>query len=135
MGETNLTPDQEIEVESHAPYGKVFVALLVFTVLEYAYASFLTLPFSVLLFGLLVMAFTKAALVGIYFMHLKFEGPWVYALLVPAAILAVVLTTALIPDVVWQPVNQKNPDLKDIPKTPIQPGAAASLTRPLGPVA
>jgi cytochrome c oxidase subunit 4 len=39
-------------------------------------------------------------MVGWYFMHLKFEGTWVYCMLVPASILAVILTCALIPDVV-----------------------------------
>ena len=39
MADTNLTHDQELHVESHAPYLKVFFALLVFTVIEYFYAQ------------------------------------------------------------------------------------------------
>ena len=31
---------------------------------------------------------------GWYFMHLKFEGNWVYAMLVPAGILAMILSFA-----------------------------------------
>ena len=37
---TNLTQDQEEYVESHAPYIKVFLVLLVFTLIEYFYAMF-----------------------------------------------------------------------------------------------
>ena len=39
-------------------------------------------------------------MVGWYFMHLKFEGNWVYIMIVPAVILAVMLTMALCPDMV-----------------------------------
>ncbi len=35
--------------------------------------------FLILLVGLLLLAGIKAGLVGWYFMHLKFEGKWVYA--------------------------------------------------------
>ena len=48
-------------------------------------------------------------MVGWYFMHLKFEGNWVYAMLVPAGILAMILTLALIPDVAMQPVTEEKP--------------------------
>ena len=37
-------------------------------------------------------------MVGWYFMHLKFEGNWVYILIVPAFILATILVLALMPD-------------------------------------
>ncbi len=127
MAETNLTHDQEMHVESHAPYMKIFGLLALFTAAEYAYASFLPIGFIALVLGLMVMAITKAALVGMYFMHLKFEGKWVYAMLIPAGILALILTFGLIPDVVLQPVTEENPDLEDIKTAPIQPGAAASV--------
>ena len=39
-------------------------------------------------------AIIKASLVGWYFMHLKFEGKWVYSMLVPAGILAAVFIFA-----------------------------------------
>ena len=89
MAETNLTHDQEMHVESHAPYLKVFFALLIFTVMEYFYAM-LPISFPALVVGLMAMAITKAALVGWYFMHLKFEGRWVYFMLVPAGVLAMI---------------------------------------------
>ncbi|WP_422929383.1 cytochrome C oxidase subunit IV family protein [Singulisphaera sp. PoT] len=128
MAETNLTHDQEMEVESHAPYMKIFFILAIFTVAEYIYATYLPLSFLMLVIGLMAMAITKAALVGLYFMHLKFEGRWVYAFLIPAAILAVALVSGLLPDMAFQPVTEENPDLENIETTPVQPGAAASAT-------
>ncbi len=103
MAEQNLTADQEIYIESHAPYMKVFWTLLVLTVLEYAYARFLEgrLSFVALVAGLMVLAITKAFLVGWFFMHLKFEGRWVYLLLVPACLLAVIVVTGLVPDMAY----------------------------------
>ncbi len=111
MAEHNLTPEQERHVESHAPYMKVFWTLLVFTILEYGYASFLDLGFAPLVIGLLLMALVKAALVGWYFMHLKFEGRWVYLLLIPAMFLAVVLVVALIPDMAFPATSIDEPSV------------------------
>jgi cytochrome c oxidase subunit IV len=103
MADHNLTPDQERYVESHAPYMKVFWSLLVLTVLEYAYARFLEgrISFVGLVAGLMVLAITKAFLVGWYFMHLKFEGRWIYMMLVPVCLLAVVVVTGLAPDMAF----------------------------------
>lgn len=41
----------------------------------------------------------KASLVMLFFMHLKYEANWKYVLTIPASIMAVFLTLALIPDV------------------------------------
>jgi cytochrome c oxidase subunit 4 len=103
MSETNLTHDQEMAVESHAPYIKVWLALAVFTAIEYFYAHLFKDAFTSLVVGLMFWAVIKASLVGWYFMHLKFEGRWVYYMLIPAGILAAVLTLALIPDIGMQP--------------------------------
>lgn len=124
---TNLTPEQERHVESHAPYLKVFVALLVFTVLEYAYARFLPLSFTMLVAGLMLMAVIKATLVGMYFMHLKFEGRWIYMILVPVSILAVVVVAGLIPDMVIHehadvaPAGIAKPEVPVTPPAPVPP--------------
>lgn len=132
MSDTNLTHDQEMAVESHtSQYIKIFLVLIVFTISEYLYASiFANHTFLVLVLGLMTMAIIKATLVGLYFMHLKFEGNWVYLMLVPAGLLALVLTFALIPDVAMQPITEENPDLEGIESTPIQPGAPLSILRP-----
>jgi Prokaryotic Cytochrome C oxidase subunit IV len=55
-----------------------------------------------LLLGLLILAITKANLVGLFFMHLKYEGNWVYMMLIPAAFLAMVLIIGLTPDIAGQ---------------------------------
>ena len=57
--------------------------------------------------GLMILAITKAALVGIWFMHLKFEGTWVYYMLIPAGILAMIFITALYPDMAMQPTAEQ----------------------------
>ncbi len=105
---SSMTREQELHVEAHAPYLKVFAFLAVFTAIEYFWARIFKDTFAILILGLLFWAIIKASMVGWYFMHLKFEGKWVYAMLVPAGILACILTFALIPDVAMQPVTEEN---------------------------
>jgi hypothetical protein len=68
------------------------------TAVEYYYASIFKNAFLVLLIGLLFWAVVKAGLVGWFFMHLKFEGNWVYMMIVPACVLATIFVLALLPD-------------------------------------
>ena len=129
MAETNLTPDQEMHVESHAPYLKVFFALLIFTIMEYFYAM-TPISFPALVVGLLAMAVTKAALVGWYFMHLKFEGRWVYFMLVPAGVLATIFVLALYPDIGMQPISEQPLSEEEVGVVlPRQPGVAPAVVR------
>jgi cytochrome c oxidase subunit IV len=100
---------EEHQTEAHAPYVWVWFALLVLTVIEYWYASIFKSHFLVLLLGLMLLALVKAGLVGWFFMHLKFEGNWVYILLVPAGILATIIVLALSPDMVLKPATEENP--------------------------
>ncbi len=83
---------------SEADYMKIFFALFVLTAAELGCTQ---LPFGkvFIVLMLVILAFTKAGLVGMYFMHLKFEGRWKHILLVPPALLAIVLVFALMPDV------------------------------------
>jgi cytochrome c oxidase subunit 4 len=88
--------------EAHAPYLKVFVALLVLTVLEYLFAvtaSRMEFPFLLLVLGLVVLALTKAALVGLFFMHVRYEGRWVFLLIVPATVMATIVVLGVYPDI------------------------------------
>lgn len=71
-------------------------------VLDLMPAVLLTFIHVPLILGLLILAVTKATLVGMFFMHLKFEGRWVFYMLVPAAILAMVFISALVPDIAMQ---------------------------------
>jgi cytochrome c oxidase subunit 4 len=125
MADTNLTHDQEIYVESHAPYIKVFFALAVFTAIEYFYAHIFKDTFATLVLGLMLWAVIKASMVGWFFMHLKFEGRWVYYMLVPAGILAAVLTFALVPDIAMQPTAAEGGDEDEasaVVSAPLAPG-------------
>jgi cytochrome c oxidase subunit IV len=124
MTDTNLTHDQEMRVESHAPYIKVFLTLAVFTAIEYFYARVFKDTFTTLVLGLMFSALIKASLVGWYFMHLKFEGKWVYYMLVPAGLLAAVLVFALMPDIAMQPSSDENPTEDE---------ATAAILAPLAP--
>ncbi len=47
----------------------------------------------------LAIACTKATFVLLYFMHVKFEGKWIWAMLLPTLILALAIPAALTPDV------------------------------------
>lgn len=96
--------DSVEEHESHVgTYLKVFVTLAVLTAVEYFYARIFKDSFSILILGLAVLALVKAGMVGLYFMHLKFEGRWVYYMIVPACILALILVMALYPDITLHP--------------------------------
>ena len=97
---------EEHQQEAHAPYLLVWLWLAILTGIEYFYAYGLASFFLILLGGLLVLAAIKAALVAWYFMHLKFEGKWVYLLIVPAIVLAAVLVLALIPDQAMRPIDE-----------------------------
>ena len=113
MAVTTKMSDSEVAAEhaaeSHAPYLKVFGALAALTLVEYYYASIFKSHFLILLLGLLFLALVKAGMVGWYFMHLKFEGKWVYIAIVPAIILAMVIVFALTPDMVLKPETEENP--------------------------
>ncbi len=98
---TKMAPSEVAEehrTEAHAPYWRVWGALLVLTVIEYYYAAMFQSVFLILLLGLLFWAVIKAGLVGWFFMHLKFEGNWVYIMIVPAFVLATIFVLALMPD-------------------------------------
>src|SRR3954447_12679131 len=97
----------ELDVESHAPYLKVWAGLAVLTAIEYFYAMAAKDYFLFLVLGLVGLALVKAGMVGWYFMHLKFEKKWVYLLIVPACVMAVFLTLMLYPDMAMRPVDEE----------------------------
>ena len=99
----NLTFEQEIEVETHSPYLTIFGIVFGLTIVEYAVATYARLDFGPLVATLMAMAAVKVALVGWYFMHLKFANRWIRLILVPAAILSAALVAALVPDMVYPP--------------------------------
>jgi cytochrome c oxidase subunit 4 len=50
---------------------------------------------------ILAVAIVKATLVGMYFMHLKFEWAKLYFMIVPAFILGFMMMIVLLPDIVF----------------------------------
>ena len=78
---------------------RVFIILFVLTVLEVAWGlGFASAPRIVLWGGLLVFAFAKAALIFMYFMHMKYEKVLVWSLIVPTIPLMGIILFALMPD-------------------------------------
>ena len=114
------------ESEAHAPYMLVLFSLLVLTIAEYGYARFFRDAPGLLVFGLVLMAATKAALVAWYFMHLKFERFWVFLVIAPACLLAFILTILLFPDFVMRQEPFEEPAATSSPTAPTS-SAAVSL--------
>jgi cytochrome c oxidase subunit IV len=51
---------------------------------------------------MMAVSCTKALLVMLFFMHLKYEASWKYVLTIPASVMAIFLMFALVPDVKWR---------------------------------
>lgn len=80
---------------------KIFGILFVLTAAEVAWGAWLfrDSPDWIKWGGLLVFAFWKGLLIYSYFMHMKFEGWIVKALIAPTPVLIAVIVFALMPDV------------------------------------
>lgn len=109
--------DQSYERGQHAPdhggehgehhggvrvYVMVAIALVFLTACSYwTYTPFWPFGESLAIKRLWMMAVscTKAMLVILFFMHLKWEANWKWVLTVPASLMSVLLVLALIPDV------------------------------------
>jgi cytochrome c oxidase subunit IV len=83
---------------SHPNYMGIFWVLLVLTVVEVA-LTFLGLPKLLLGSLLVILAVWKAALVAMYFMHLKFERRTLAMIAVVPFILCLFLILMLLPDI------------------------------------
>jgi cytochrome c oxidase subunit 4 len=90
--------------QTHAEpnYIAVFIWLAALTAVEVA-VVYLPLTKLAMAAILVVLAFTKAALVALYFMHLKFERRTMLFVAVTPVILCVFLMFMLIPDRVIKP--------------------------------
>ena len=86
--------DQE---HSHPPYILIWVVLLVLTLAEVAMSLYMTNISKVLLaVGLIAMAVWKAALVAMYYMHLRYEPARLWILAISPIPLAFILVLAVI---------------------------------------
>ena len=85
------------QAEEHhdPPYFLIWGVLLVLTLAEVGYA-FLSLPQFWLAFGLIVMAFWKAILVALYYMHLRWEPRRMWILATSPLPLVVILLVAVL---------------------------------------
>ena len=82
---------------SHPPYVLIWVVLLVLTLAEVAMSLYMTNVSKVVLaVGLIFMAVWKAALVAMYYMHLRYEPARLWILAISPLPLAVILVLAVI---------------------------------------
>jgi len=112
MTDHDTSGDQHADADAHAhdahqggtikTYLAVFVALCVLTTCSFlTYFDIWREHFSAHTGWAFMMAVscTKAMLVILFFMHLKYEANWKYVLTVPAAFMSLFLALMLVPDV------------------------------------
>ena len=83
---------------THPNYMGIFWVLLVLTVVEVG-ITFLGLPKMLLASLLVILAVWKAALVAMYFMHLKFEPKTLAMIAIVPFVLCLFLILMLLPDI------------------------------------
>ncbi len=99
------TQHEHAEHEHHGGSGiyiAVFVALCALTTLSFlTYFDFWRnhVPTEISRAFMMAVSCTKAMLVIMFFMHLKWEANWKWVLTVPASIMSALLIFALVPDV------------------------------------
>ena len=100
-----MSDHEHAEHENHGGNGiyiGVFLALCALTTLSFlTYFDFWRnhVPTEVSRAFMMAVSCTKAMLVIMFFMHLKWEANWKWVLTVPASIMSALLIFALIPDV------------------------------------
>lgn len=85
-----------------AKYIYVFLALCVLTGASFfTYSTYWPFPDQpgVKWSFMMAVSCTKALLVVLFFMHLKYEADWKYVLTIPASIMSIFLALALVPDI------------------------------------
>jgi cytochrome c oxidase subunit IV len=88
----------QAQAHSQPNYMGVFWWLLALTIAEVAVA-YAHMPKLIMVILLVGMAFTKAAMVALYFMHLKFERSTLTLIALTPLILCVFLILMLFPDI------------------------------------
>lgn len=87
--------------KQHPNYLAIWAYLFVLTIVEVAVAFLSHLPRNLLLLALVFLAVWKAALVALYFMHLRFEGNRLRLLAAAPLPLAFILVLAVITEFRW----------------------------------
>ena len=88
----------QASTKHHPNYIAVFWVLFIFTILEVGITKLPVprFPMAIVLVGL---AMTKALLVAMYYMHLKYEKRLLILIAISPLITAIILTLALVPDI------------------------------------
>ena len=104
----------------HVPFVKVFIALVILTIITVAIGIYLRFEHEVVnvLLALLVAAM-KGTLVAMFFMHLKFEGKLVRMIFIVPLGLCVLLVVALLPDIL--PIGDASMKLFNTPPMMLEP--------------
>src|SRR5687768_11407807 len=96
----------------HVNYYAIFGTLVVLTIVTVAVAFIHIESELVKVLVALAIASVKAGCVAFFFMHLKFEGKLIYTIFVVPLLLCVLLTVALIPDVLLTRPSDNTSSLK-----------------------
>ena len=105
MSESAEAPHDDHDHEHHGGFGlymSIFLALCVLSTLSFlTYFEFWreSVPVGISRAFMMAVSCTKAMLVIMFFMHLKWEANWKWVLTVPASIMSALLIFALVPDV------------------------------------
>ena len=98
-----------LDHSAESPYriGRIFFFLIMLTLATFAslfirqnFASVWSSTTNILF--VLFVAFAKASLVVLFFMHWKYEQRWKYVLCIPTIVLAIIAVLALMPDIAFE---------------------------------
>jgi cytochrome c oxidase subunit 4 len=100
---TDSTHDEVHHGPNLQSYLVIGLALSIFTVVSFVVNSIVkdgTVGVQTGFFIILAVAVAKAFLVGMYFMHLKYDWPKLYFMIIPIFILGGMMGLVLLPDIV-----------------------------------
>ena len=95
-------PGHDVHAAEHGvgQYIAVFLALCVLTGASFfTYSPYWPFDKTVAWAFMMAVSCTKAMLVVLFFMHVKYEASWKYVLTIPASMMAIFLCIALVPDI------------------------------------
>jgi cytochrome c oxidase subunit 4 len=98
MTESALTEPATDQARISHPYYKIFAILTVLTVAEIMWVYVGEHSRVMLAGGLGIMAAAKAALVGLYYMHLKYESKLLWVVALFPLTLVIVMISGFLPD-------------------------------------
>jgi len=98
MTESALTEPATDQAKISHPYYKIFGILTVLTIAEILWVKVVPHSQAMLAGGLGIMAAAKAALVALYYMHLKYESKLLWVVALFPLTLVVVMIAGFLPD-------------------------------------